>query len=151
MFNLFKNKNAEKESLDKILAKSADFKCIEYVNNKSNISFSLKLLSTLVDEKTVQESILPYLLNENFKQIEDVKQIIPLADVELSEDISQIEQKLFNGSVLLTIKGKENKFCFLGARKEIGRNISLPEVEFSVIGPKESFVESIYRSKFKSN
>jgi hypothetical protein len=143
MFNLFKSKNADKENLDKILAKSDDFKCVEYSNNKTNITFSLKFLTTLVDEKTVQESVLPYLLDENFKQIEDVKQIIPLADVELSEDISQIEQKLFNGSVLLTIKDKENKFCFLGARKDVGRNVSLPEVEFSVIGPKESFVESL--------
>ena len=143
MFNFFKNKNSDKENLDKLLAKSDDFKCVEYSNNKTNISFSLKFLTTLVDEKTVQESVLPYLLDENFKKIEDVKQIIPLADVELSEDISQIEQKLFNGSVLLTIKGKENKFCFLGARKDVGRNVSLPEVEFSVIGPKESFVESL--------
>ncbi|NWQ42340.1 spore germination protein [Bacillus sp. EB106-08-02-XG196] len=141
MFKLFKNK--EREGLEKLLAKSDDFKCVEYVNNKTNISFTLKFLSTLVDEKTIQESVLPYLLDENFKQIEDVKQIIPLADVQLSEDISLIEQKLFNGSVLLIVNGKDNKFCFLGAKKEIGRNVSLPEVEFSVIGPKESFVESI--------
>lgn len=143
MFNLFKNKNAEKESLDKILAKSADYKCIDYFNQKSKVSFTLKFLATLIDEKTVQESILPYLLEENFKQIDDAKEIIPLADIQISEDISQIEDKLFTGSVLLTVGGKENKFCFLGARKEIGRNVSLPEVEFSVIGPKESFVESL--------
>jgi hypothetical protein len=143
MFNFLKNKNTAKENLDKLLGKSDDFKCIEYINKKSNITFSLKFIATLVDEKTIQESVLPYLLEENFKQIEDVKQIIPLADVQVSDDSSLIEQKLFNGSVLLTINGKENKFCFLGAKKEIGRNISLPEVEFSVIGPKESFVESL--------
>ncbi|MFP7299672.1 spore germination protein [Neobacillus niacini] len=143
MFNLFKNKNSDRDNLEQHLAKSDDFKCIEYTNNKTNISFTLKFLATLVDEKTIQESVLPYLLEENFKQIEDVKQIIPLADVQVSEDISLIEQKLFNGSILLNVNGKENKFCFLGAKKEIGRNVSLPEVEFSVIGPKESFVESI--------
>jgi hypothetical protein len=143
MFNFFKDKNGEKESLDKILAKSYDFKSVEYVNSKSNIAFTLKYLATLVDDKTIQESVLPYLLEENFKQIDDVKKIIPLADIELSEDISQIEEKLFRGSVLLTINGNEKRFCFLGAKKIIGRNVSLPEVEFSVIGPKESFVESI--------
>ncbi len=143
MFNLFKNKNEEKESLDKALAKSHDFKCIEYFNNKTNISFSLKFLATLVDDKTIQESLLPYLLEENFKQIEDVKQMIPLADIQLSEDTCEIEEKLFNGYVQLTINGRENKFCFLGVKKIIGRSVSLPEVEFSVIGPKESFVESI--------
>ena len=143
MFSFFKNKNTEIDSLNKALTKSHDYKCVEYFNNKSNISFTLKFIATLVDEKTIQESVLPYLLEESFKHIDDVKKIIPLADIIFSEDISQIEERLFSGSVVLTVTGNENKFCFLGAQKVIGRNVSLPEVEFSVIGPKESFVESI--------
>jgi Bacillus/Clostridium GerA spore germination protein len=143
MFNLFKSKNNEKESLDKVLAKSHDYKNVEFFNNKTKVSFSLTFLSTMVDEKTIQDNILPYLLEENFRQIEDAKQVIPLSDVQLSEDSSKIEEKLFTGSVLLTIKGTNDKFCLLGARKEIGRNVSLPEVEFSVIGPKEAFVEAL--------
>ncbi|MEH7176910.1 spore germination protein [Neobacillus vireti] len=143
MFNFFKSKNTEIESLKKALAKSHDYKCVEYFNKKSNISFTLKFLATLVDEKTVQDSVLPYLLEENFKQIDDAKEIIPLADITVSEDISLIEERLFSGSVVLTVNGNDNRFCFLGAQKVIGRNVSLPEVEFSVIGPKESFVESL--------
>lgn len=143
MFNLFKNKSIEKESLDRIFEKSHDYKNVEFTNNKTKISFCLTFLTTMVDEKTIQENVLPYLLEEDFRQIEDARQVIPLSDVQLSKDISQIEQKLFTGSVLLTVKGNDNKFCFLGARKEIGRNVSLPEVEFSVIGPKEAFVESL--------
>lgn len=142
----FKKQKSERESLEKALEKSHDFTCFEYFNNKSNISFTLKFIATLVDEKTIQDSVLPYLLAENFTQIDDVKKVIPLADVQLSEDTSLIEEKLFNGYVLLTVNGNVKRFCFLGAKKVIGRNVSLPEVEFSVIGPKESFVESLHQN-----
>ena len=81
MFNFFKNKNTEIDSLNKAFTKSHDYKCVEYFNNKSNISFTLKFIATLVDEKTIQESVLPYLLEESFKHIDDVKKIIPLADI----------------------------------------------------------------------
>src|SRR4051812_14748580 len=105
MFNFFKNKNTEIANLNKAFAKSHDFKCIEYFNNKSNISFTLKFLATLIDEKAIQDSVLPYLLEENFKQIDDVKHIIPLADIMLSENISEIEERLFSGYVVLMVNG----------------------------------------------
>lgn len=143
MFNLFKNKNDDKESLDKILRKSQDYKSHEYFNSKTKVCFSLTFISTLVNETTLQESILPNLLDKDFRHLEDVKEIIPLSDIILSENFSDIEEKLFNGYILLRVKGKENQFCFFGAKKEIGRSVSLPEVEFSVIGPKEAFVESL--------
>lgn len=143
MFNPFKPKNKDKEQLYKTLEKSHDFKNVDFINNKTKVSFSLTYVSSLTDEKIIKENILPYLLEENFREFEDVKEVLPLCQVEFSEDIDMIEKKLFNGSVLLKIKGIENKFCFLGAKKDIGRSVSLPEVEFSVIGPKEAFVESL--------
>jgi hypothetical protein len=143
MFNLFKNKSSNNENLEKLLKKSHDYKSVEYFNSKTKVSFSLTFVSTLVNSNTLQESILPYLMDEGFKHLEDVKEIVPIADVLISEDTSEIEKRLFNGYILLRVKGKENQFCFFGAKKEIGRNVSLPEVEFSVIGPKEAFVESL--------
>ncbi|AIE61754.1 spore germination protein [Bacillus methanolicus] len=44
---------------------------------------------------------------------------------------------------MLTIETDEKRFAFITAQKLIVRSITAPEVEFSVIGPKEAFVESI--------
>jgi hypothetical protein len=143
MRNFFRKRNPEEDGIEKTLAKSNDYKTIQFTNENTNISFSLTFLSTLVDKKIIQKSALPYLLGENFNHFEDVKKILPLADVQITDDASKIEQKLFTGYVLLKVHGEETKFCFFAVQKEIGRNVSLPEVEFSVIGPKEAFVESI--------
>lgn len=143
MLNPFKKKNTEKESLEQILTKSHDYKSIQFINKSTNIPFCLTFVSTLVDEKIIHEHALPFLLEEPFNSIEDVKQILPIPEIHFTEDHSCIEEKLFNGFVLLTLKGDKNKLCFFAAKKEYVRNISLPEVEFSVLGPKEAFVESL--------
>lgn len=52
----------------------------------------------------IQDGILPYLLEEEFREIEDIKQLVPVADVQICDDPSLIEQKILNGYVILTIE-----------------------------------------------
>ncbi|MCU9612395.1 spore germination protein [Caldibacillus lycopersici] len=135
-----KDKTSKKENL---ISMSKDYKKVIYTNEKTNIEFKIEYISSLVDEKIIQKSALPYLLEKEFTKITDIKEILPIAEVEISEDPKQIEERLFTGFVVLTISSNKEKFCFFSAQKEIGRNISVPEVEFSVIGPKEAFVETL--------
>ncbi|WP_071393624.1 spore germination protein [Bacillus tuaregi] len=143
MFNFLKNKGKEKESAKDVFSKSHDFKTYEFENEKTKLSFCLTFLTTLVEEKTIRECALPYLLEKDFHQLEDARKLLPLPDVQLSTDASIIEEKLITGNVLLTIPGEAQKFCYFSAIKDTARSITLPEVEFSVIGPKEAFVESL--------
>lgn len=133
----------EKESLEHYLQRSNDYKKVDYINQQTNRRFSFSFISSLIDEAILQDNALPYLIEKPFETIEDVKKIIPIADVEISNDPSVIEQKLFNGYVLLMIDSDRKNFAFLAAQKELVRGITTPEVEFSVIGPKEAFVESV--------
>ena len=123
--------------------KSNDYKKTFYVNQKTKNKFCFSFMSTLVDESILQNNALPYLLEGEFNTIEDVKKLIPIADVQVSDKNEDIEIKLFNGYVLLTLEDEEKYFAFIAAQKEVVRTVAQPEVEFSVIGPKESFVESI--------
>lgn len=143
MRNPFSKVNQEKQKLEKVLKKSKDFKNVQYINHNTNVHFSLMFMSTMVDEKTIHESVLPFLLDGDLNQIEDVIKLLPIEDIEFSENPAEIETKLFNGFTLLTLDKENKKLCFLGTQKEVGRSIGIPEVEFSVIGPKEAFVESI--------
>lgn len=136
-------KDMDKKDWEKYAIRSNDFKKIFYFNQKTDVRFCLSFMSTLIDESIIQESLLPYLLEKEFKELEDIKFIVPVADVQISNDASEIEQKIFNGYVLLTIITEEKRFAFIAAQKEVVRNVAPPEVEFSVIGPKESFVESL--------
>ncbi|PLR82891.1 spore germination protein [Bacillus canaveralius] len=136
-------KDAKNNDWEKKLSKSKDFKKTFYVNRKTNVRFTFTFIATLVDEKILQENALPYLLEQPFAVIDDVKKIIPVAEVEVSEDPSVIEQKLFAGNAMLTVETDPKKFAFISAQKNVARKVTQPEVEFSVIGPKEAFVETL--------
>lgn len=133
----------KKQEWENTLEKSNDFTKSFYINQKSNRRFYLTFLSTLVDNQLLQQSALPSLLEKEFQNIEDIKKIVPIADVEVSTDPTVIEQKLLNGYVMVTIETDHAKFGFIAAQKEVVRDLAPPEIEFSVIGPKEAFVESL--------
>ncbi|MBA9027311.1 spore germination protein [Peribacillus huizhouensis] len=143
----FQNKNGqgdtEQKNATQTLAKSKDFTKTCYYNQKTNIDFCLTYLTTLVDEKIIEQSILSSLLAGDFHSINDIKKIMPLYDVQICNDPSKIEENLCSGYVLLTIETEEKNYGLIAAKKEIVRALSPPEVEISVVGPKEAFVESI--------
>nr|WP_041580704.1 spore germination protein [Bacillus sp. 1NLA3E] len=141
--NWFKKKSSEQSDLEQKLSNSSDYKRIEFVNQKTNLRFQLAFISNLIDESILQKSVLPYLLEQAFQSLEDIVKIVPISDIQISEDISLVEQKIFNGYVLLTIESTNKTMAFIAAHKELVRSITTPEIEFSVLGPKESFVESI--------
>jgi hypothetical protein len=150
MFSIFRKKSSDKtkekrsfESFKRDAKKSSDYKQAFYQNTKTGTKFNLHFITSLIDESTVQNDILPSLLSKDFSDFEDLKHILPVVDITLSKDEQQIEQKVYNGYILLTIDGDNKNFAFIAAQKEAGRKVSQPEVEFSVIGPKEAFVESL--------
>lgn len=100
----------------------------------------------MVDEQTLQDMILPYLQKETLQTMADIPRILPISEVEITKDLSQLDQKLIDGFVLLTINNQKDQVCFIAAQKQIGRNISVPEIEYNVVGPKESFVESLVQN-----
>ncbi|WP_286229808.1 spore germination protein [Neobacillus mesonae] len=133
----------EKKDWIQTLAKSKDFKSSYYCNQKTNVQFCLSFFSTLVDEEIVQQGILSPLLRSDFHSMDDLKKVIPLEDIQICDTPSKIEENLCNGFVLLTIETEEERYGCIAAKKEIVRSLTPPEVEISVVGPKEAFVESM--------
>jgi len=135
--------NIKGEEWEKELIRSKDYNKTHYVNQKSGKKFTFTYINTLITEKILDNNALPPLLEGDFDKISDVKKLLPVAKVELSTNKAEIANKLLNGYVLLTLEGVENEFAFISSQKDVGRSVSPPEIEFSVVGPKEAFVESI--------
>ncbi len=131
------------EEWEKELIKSNDYKKTHYFNQKSGKKFTLTYLNTLVEDKVLDNNALPPLLEGDFYKITDVKNLLPVAVVELANKKADIASKILNGYVLLTLEGEENEFALISSQKVVGRSVSPPEIEFSVVGPKEAFVESV--------
>lgn len=119
--------------------KSSDF--VHYDNDHVNVPYTMAYFSSIVDSKVIHEDILPYV--KRAKDIEDFRKIIPIENLTLIKEHKQIIDLLPEGYIYMSFKGEQDKAVLIQAQKQEKRSISAPEVEFSVVGPKEAFIESI--------
>ncbi|WP_043930566.1 spore germination protein [Bacillus sp. EB01] len=133
----------EQVPIEEIITRSTDFLQRQYKNIKTGVTFHLSYFSTLVDERIVQRDVLPYLLERNFEFINDVTALVPAANMKVETDPAKLELALMTGNILLTVDSDPGQYALMEIKTPNVRTISIPEVEFSVIGPKEAFVESL--------
>ncbi len=98
---------------------------------------------SLVDKEMVQRDILPYLQSENIHSLEDIKKSVPIEDMIITKDIETIQQQILSGSCMVEIGEQSKEVILIKASMNKNRDVTIPEVEFSVVGPKEAFVESL--------
>ncbi|MEK5444262.1 spore germination protein [Fredinandcohnia sp. FSL W7-1320] len=125
--------------------KSSDFTTITPIEKNNNISLSF--FKTLVDSKTLQQSLLQN-LKENISVVEkvsDLKNIIPIEDMVVTKDPKEIEKALHEGATVIYFKNQMDEFALLkiGNARLGQRETNDTQNEFSVIGPKVGFIEDI--------
>ncbi|WP_243767741.1 spore germination protein [Paenibacillus agricola] len=127
--------------------KSNDFKQFSVTNEEGNLIISF--YNTLIDQQQLQCKIL-HVFQEHYTdvsniEIKDIKNMIPIEDIILTDSLEVIESKLLRGYAILQIKENENTCALINiSDKEIGlRDQNEAENEFSVVGPKTGFVENI--------
>ncbi|MFC7371061.1 spore germination protein [Fictibacillus iocasae] len=100
--------------------------------------------STMQDNHELQHVLLPRLkgADTDFTP-EKAAAILPVEGVEICSPNDNLHEKLCNGNILLLFKNSPNKAVLIPGFPPEGRPIAAPEIEFSVVGPKEAFVESI--------
>ncbi|MFX3625031.1 MAG: spore germination protein [Ectobacillus sp.] len=119
---------------------SNDFLSFQY---EKPHSIFISYFKTLVNPDVVHRDILAPIVNQPIEKLEDIKDLIPVEDVQITEDVEQIQYSLLTGYVMLQLEA-ENPCCALVAATTVEtRQVSIPETEFSVVGPKEAFVESL--------
>ncbi|KAF0816718.1 Nutrient germinant receptor inner membrane subunit A (GerKA/GerAA/GerBA) [Bacillus sp. ZZV12-4809] len=133
----------ELEELEKSLSRSHDFQKVHYSNRQTGLCFSFTYYKTLTDQKIITKSLLPQLLQGNFNKIDNLKRLLPSASIQICEDLSNAEYLLLNGYVMITTETENNKAAFMAAKCSYVRELTHPEVEQTVIGAKEAFVESL--------
>lgn len=121
--------------------KSGDF--IHFHNPQSPKPYWISYYGSLVDAEMVHRDILPYLQDPNISGYEDFQSALPIEKVEITSDLETIQKMMLAGSVLIQFSENDNKGALVRAEMNKTREVSIPEEEFSVVGPKESFVESL--------
>lgn len=139
-----KASKTEGHSLLKVIQhfnKSGDF--IDFHNPQSPIPYWISYFGSLVDAEIVHRDILPFLNQSSIKKYEDLKAALPIENVIITGDLETIQKMMLTGSVLIRFKENDNQGVLVKAEMNKAREVTIPEEEFSVVGPKESLVESL--------
>ena len=75
----------------------------------------------------------------SIKKINDINKIIPSPNIKKLKKYNEIEYYLTNGFTLIFYN---NEIIAIETRADINRSVSTPEIEKSLFGPKDSFVEN---------
>lgn len=123
-----------------VMSNSEDF--VTYTlsgRTKCTISY----IKTMCDSKILNRSVLTTLNDNHLHTLHDMQEKIPVEDIQITKDLDVIKEKVMVGYIMLQIKDAKEEVLLIPAVSLEAREVSVPEVEFSVVGPKEAFVETL--------
>lgn len=116
---------------------------VEYTFEQNEFPVTMGYLKTSIDEEKLEKSVMPYLQQGDFESLDEIDQIVPITDSILSDEADELKEKLIQGYIVLYKVDESGQFLLIPIQLKKSRQISIPEVEFSVVGPKEAFIENI--------
>ncbi|WP_078411459.1 spore germination protein [Priestia abyssalis] len=140
-----KSVDVEKDqTLENLLAQlqqSSDFTIFDLWTDKH--LFYVGYYTSLIDVEILHRDVFPYIHRSQVDSIAQLPPVLPVEDLVMTSEVSQVQDRLLAGFIMIFNKNEEGKTLLLKASVERTRQVAAPEVEFSVVGPKESFVESL--------
>ncbi|WP_130860838.1 spore germination protein [Gracilibacillus phocaeensis] len=134
------NKAGTIQTLYEKLKESKDFVVYHHTGPTPCV---ISYLKTMADPKILNESILPGLKNADLHSLEKIKEAITVENISITDQAEKIKEKVLQGYVVIQMTENDNQVLLIPASTKVGRKVSIPEIEFSVVGPKEAFVESL--------
>lgn len=122
------------------LRASHDYRSIQIRQGESPLFISY--IDTLIDKKILHRDILPY-LRQTTMSYDHIASELPVENIVVTNDTNSIRDAMMTGHIMVSTTITESVITLIPARMEKTRTVTLPEVEFSVVGPKEAFVESL--------
>ncbi|KQB91955.1 Spore germination protein GerQA [Geobacillus sp. PA-3] len=130
------------------LGSSTDFQTKVYRNDTAGLYLWVSYVEPMVDMEFVARSIFPYLFHCPFSSLEEIHRALPIDDAYISSDPNNVKEKLLEGYLFIRLHETDETGLLVKAQKTLERALTVPEVEFSVVGPKESFIESLETNLF---
>ncbi|WP_232725416.1 spore germination protein [Bacillus sp. FJAT-44742] len=130
-----------KEGLKRHELQSNDFKKQPVYTSSGFIS--LYYFETLTAEEKIQNNIILPLKEKNWSTYEDISNIVSVEETSINVKFTDIEKALLEGSVFIHKEENDAIGLLAGVPNIQERDVGPPEVEFSVAGPQEAFVETL--------
>ncbi|WP_110928563.1 spore germination protein [Bacillus massiliglaciei] len=154
--NFFKKKNKTKNSqtanasvkqpvknINELFEKfkgSADFLSFPYPDKNGYV---VSYYKSVVNPDQMHQDIFPLLAKHPREKLQELKKLLPVEEMKLTDDLKVIKESVMTGAVVIQPYKGADVCLLLPCASSEKRQPSVPEVEFSVVGPKEAFVESL--------
>ncbi|MED4082869.1 spore germination protein [Halalkalibacterium halodurans] len=135
------NKATTLADVIQVYSQSSDF--TQFTMDAIQLRYHLFYLRTLVDPTTLQQDILTHLIKSKALTLHELKRELPIDSIHIVQNDKELNTYLLTGHVCIHPEYSDFPCLCVPAQVEESREISIPEVEFSVVGPKEAFVESL--------
>lgn len=132
--------------LKQLLEQSSDFTSIRMPLGDRQVGISY--FKTLIDGELLNSQLIFSLENRalisELGQLEDLMAWIPIDDVEITDRVKEIQEKLMKGYAVVELDGQDRACALINVAGKQGlRKFNNTENEFSVVGPKIGFVEDM--------
>ncbi|MED4224382.1 spore germination protein [Neobacillus cucumis] len=120
---------------------SDDF--VHFYNSQSPQPYWISYFSSLIDLEILHRDLLPYLNKTAPASLEELQAGLPFENIVITNALEKVQNELLKGSILIQFDEKDPAGALVPAEMKKARAVTMPEEEYSVVGPKESFVESL--------
>ncbi|SFM39337.1 GerA spore germination protein [Gracilibacillus orientalis] len=140
-----KNKQPKKDinsfnDLLPMMEKSDDFKHLILGSTKN---IEIFYYQSLINMEKIEVSLFGKLEDAKVDNLDVLENLLPFSEAEITEDIKIIEEKLLTGFIAVKFINNSQNVLLIPAKFEADRDVSQPEIEFSVLGPKLAFIEDL--------
>ncbi|RYL93010.1 spore germination protein [Sporolactobacillus sp. THM7-4] len=127
-----------------LIAKLKDYPDFTHFEHRGKyLNCWISFFQSLVNIEFVHRDVFPFLYRDDVRNLNDIQERLPIEKIIRTRDISVIQTKLLEGYIVIQIKKSQAECLVVPSIRVKGRQVEPPEVETSIIGPKESFVESV--------
>lgn len=123
------------------LKENPDF--AHFQHQGDHFSCWISFFQTLVDVDYVHRDVFPCIYDEKIHSMKDIQEQLPIETIIRTKDLSMIQSKLLEGYIVIQKNEADTDCLIIPSIKIQGRSIEKSEVETSILGPKETFVESL--------
>ncbi|PFO09614.1 spore germination protein [Bacillus sp. AFS076308] len=132
--------DSEEQNWVERLSKSNDF-VHEHTSIIDKDPFWLSYFRTLISSDILHKDVLPYLQEQ--LSLEELKSKIPVQEISIINDKSQIIQKLLNGYIAVQKDNYNQEILLINIANSKFRDVGIPTIESSALGPQVGFIEEL--------
>lgn len=123
------------------LAHVPDF--VHFEHKGERFTCWISFIQSLVDEDELHRDIFPSLYSGQVRSLSDARNQLPIEKIVRTKDLALIQSRLLEGCVIVQQAERSSDCLVIPTVKTKGRQVEKAEIETSVNGPREAFVESI--------